>query len=555
MSFFRFWILPPLVGGIIGWFTNWLAIKMLFRPLKEWRIFGLPVPFTPGILPRGRARLASSIGEMVAAELFTADILRARMAAPEVFQALERGIGEGLSEAGSRDAGETLAAALDAAEEGPLAELSAETWRRLAASPAFAGALEASIATAMVSLEAVPLSVVLPPEGARDIAMRLFAPDNAERLRSALVRGIESIFDVKDSRTGIQGGAGSTPGLLTQRDDGGSMGASRLADLIPPEVLEPIVRALSEGLYRAAVPGVESLLGGPGMRRSMEEEARGIVHGAIERLGLVQRLFVGLAGYERKLSETMPETLEDLVASISRLLRDPAMPGRVSESAIDAFSSMAREPLSRAASGILSREAAFAAADALVDALRDHGPALAGRAAELATAGAGATIGGFMGGLGISSEALARDASRSLATFLSGQSIAGGESDGSGGNGAKEGGPSLNAASARFAEVLASGLRGTSLGELTGLDEARRKELSSWLARRAIDLVAAQTERILEGVDIRAMVVDRIDELEMIEVERLILGIVDRELLWITIIGGVLGAAIGLIQSLLALLH
>ena len=40
-------IIPVFVGAIIGYITNWLAIKMLFRPHGEKKIFGIKLPFTP----------------------------------------------------------------------------------------------------------------------------------------------------------------------------------------------------------------------------------------------------------------------------------------------------------------------------------------------------------------------------------------------------------------------------------------------------------------------------------------------------------------------------
>jgi len=72
-------VVPPIAGFFIGYLTNVLAIKMLFRPLKEIRIFGIRLPFTPGILPRQRKRLAVNIGEMVERELLTAEVLRKRL--------------------------------------------------------------------------------------------------------------------------------------------------------------------------------------------------------------------------------------------------------------------------------------------------------------------------------------------------------------------------------------------------------------------------------------------------------------------------------------------
>lgn len=64
------------VGGIIGYSTNWVAIKMLFRPLEEKRIFGVRVPFTPGVVPKQRKALGSSIGSTVNNYLFTNEALK-----------------------------------------------------------------------------------------------------------------------------------------------------------------------------------------------------------------------------------------------------------------------------------------------------------------------------------------------------------------------------------------------------------------------------------------------------------------------------------------------
>ncbi|MDR0401326.1 MAG: DUF445 family protein [Treponema sp.] len=81
---------PPLAGALIGFVTNVLAIRMLFRPLRPYHIFGLRIPFTPGILPRERARLADNIGAMVERELLTAEILRERLAGEELRERFSR---------------------------------------------------------------------------------------------------------------------------------------------------------------------------------------------------------------------------------------------------------------------------------------------------------------------------------------------------------------------------------------------------------------------------------------------------------------------------------
>ena len=89
-----FWIIPPFIGAVIGYVTNAIAIKMLFRPLKEIRISRFRLPFTPGILPRERRKLADSIGRMIEQELLTIDVLRERLAKPEVSEKIGTAVGD-----------------------------------------------------------------------------------------------------------------------------------------------------------------------------------------------------------------------------------------------------------------------------------------------------------------------------------------------------------------------------------------------------------------------------------------------------------------------------
>ena len=73
------WILPPIIGILIGYITNAIAIRMLFRPLREIRVFGVRLPLTPGVIPRQRDVLATSIGRMVSRELITVGALRTQL--------------------------------------------------------------------------------------------------------------------------------------------------------------------------------------------------------------------------------------------------------------------------------------------------------------------------------------------------------------------------------------------------------------------------------------------------------------------------------------------
>lgn len=74
----QIWLLsgPPIVGGIIGYFTNDIAIRMLFRPYRPIFIGKYQLPFTPGVIPRNQGKLAKRISDSIMGTLLTPDELQ-----------------------------------------------------------------------------------------------------------------------------------------------------------------------------------------------------------------------------------------------------------------------------------------------------------------------------------------------------------------------------------------------------------------------------------------------------------------------------------------------
>lgn len=68
------------VGAAIGWFTNFVAVKMLFKPLKPVKIFGITLQ---GLIPKRKYEIAKSIGEIVERELLSFNDLWDRLLTEE----------------------------------------------------------------------------------------------------------------------------------------------------------------------------------------------------------------------------------------------------------------------------------------------------------------------------------------------------------------------------------------------------------------------------------------------------------------------------------------
>ena len=77
-------LLHPLVGAVIGYITNWIAVKMLFKPSKAIYIGKFKLPFTPGIIPKNQERLAVGISTTIANSLLNEDILKENLLSEDI---------------------------------------------------------------------------------------------------------------------------------------------------------------------------------------------------------------------------------------------------------------------------------------------------------------------------------------------------------------------------------------------------------------------------------------------------------------------------------------
>lgn len=91
-------IAGPAIGAVIGYCTNYIAVKMLFRPLKPVKIGNKTLPFTPGIIPKGQGRLAKALGTAVGEHLLTKDDFEQMLLSEDVKQTVVRAVSKGIQD-------------------------------------------------------------------------------------------------------------------------------------------------------------------------------------------------------------------------------------------------------------------------------------------------------------------------------------------------------------------------------------------------------------------------------------------------------------------------
>ena len=78
-------ILIPLISAFIGWFTNWIAIKMLFHPKNPIKFLGFTIQ---GIFPKRQQQFAKKLGVLVATELLHFDEIAVQLKDPSKLKEL-----------------------------------------------------------------------------------------------------------------------------------------------------------------------------------------------------------------------------------------------------------------------------------------------------------------------------------------------------------------------------------------------------------------------------------------------------------------------------------
>jgi uncharacterized membrane protein YheB (UPF0754 family) len=78
-------LLIPVISAFIGWFTNWIAIKMLFHPKLPVKVLGITFH---GIFPKRQKQFAEKLGKLVSQELLSFSDIEKKISNPENIEKL-----------------------------------------------------------------------------------------------------------------------------------------------------------------------------------------------------------------------------------------------------------------------------------------------------------------------------------------------------------------------------------------------------------------------------------------------------------------------------------
>ncbi|PNU21814.1 DUF445 domain-containing protein [Geothermobacter hydrogeniphilus] len=518
------WLAPPLLGALIGYVTNYVAIRMLFRPLRPWRVFGLRVPLTPGIIPAKRAELAVRMGETVGSHLLTADDVGAVLGRDSFRRELRGAVAE------------KLGSFLDR-ELGPLESLVPEEFR---------GRFRELIDLLRWKL----LNLIFAYLKSEDCRRRLevYLRDRGEEL---LARDLQSCLSEDGYRTlceqlrqridqllrdpGIEQALGR---FVEERLDRLFSSEQSLAELLPEDLVELLLQQLEK-----EVPGLLEKFGGllydPDFRQRLVKKACEGIDTFLDSLQGLAGLLSGFINLD-KIYDRLPEFLDRTGDEIARWLKEEKTQQQVAQMLRERVAAMLQRPVASYLENLPYEKVAGVRRFAREQAIGMlHSPKTAAALGRLAENGLDRIKDRPFGELleqnlpaGLLDD-WRRDLPQRLLKWLRSPAVH----------------RAMDEILRRQSEEL---LLQRPLGRLSArVPGDVREELIDGLCRQLGELLQREVPPLVETLNISRMVEEKVNRLDILQVEGLLLSIMQEQFKYINLFGGLLGFLIGLANLLL----
>ncbi|MCX5871202.1 MAG: DUF445 family protein [Deltaproteobacteria bacterium] len=535
---------PPVVGAFIGYLTNMVAIKMLFRPLRAWRIFGIRLPFTPGVIPSKREELAINMGEMVGEHLLTSKEIGQALA-NEAFQTHLYGLIE------------SKGSALLLQDLGPLPSLipkgyqiyfdvavkavthqAQEGIHTFVASSAFAVIMETAIDRQLERLLATRLATIFPGrerEGGyafieKNIARMLASPAMEQWLETFVQQKVYGALRQEKSLADILPESlqvfivdiieKQTPAFL-----------SRFAVVInEPEIRDKIVKGVRAGVehFIASMGPMAGMVKTFLSMETVEKKAREyLIDKEGEIVGWLQN-----AEVQQRVSTILRERSQAFLGTpLAKMVNDgqgwPGVAGakdcaEATEGQGDKVERFCSQVSLQLAAFFREPETTTAVASMIRDNLETH--------TENGGLALGEALWDLMGDAGMQrGKTWVKDEILSILR-------------------SEETKKNLNF----MTQTLLQGLLGRPIGRLAALLPAGvRDGLYQSIQKMASDMLAAEVPGLVASLNLKQIVKEKVDSLDLMRLERLLLSIMEEQFKYINLFGAILGFLIGGLNVLL----
>ncbi len=323
-------ILTVVFGALAGGLTNTVAVWMLFHPYEPPRIFGRPLRFFQGAIPKNQARLAAAVGKTVGTNLLTEDDLTQTFAEGEFRGAFDDRLAHFLETVLEKERGsvrDMVPPQVMEELESILADavaLGMERSQEYLASEAFEEFLDERAKTILEAIADEPVAGILTP--AREAALTEAV---GEWLEGAVESNgfEETVEDYVERAT------------LTLLEPG-----KTFEEVLPLGLVGSVEKAIASYLPLALLR-LGRLLEDQEARSRFEKTLHELFHRFLRDLNFYQRVVAGLIVTEETVDRVLDTIEREGAERLSGMLREQAMQDAMARGVNDAIVDFLRRPV------------------------------------------------------------------------------------------------------------------------------------------------------------------------------------------------------------------
>jgi uncharacterized membrane-anchored protein YjiN (DUF445 family) len=274
-------------------------------------------------------------------------------------------------------------------------------------------------------------------------------------------------------------------------------------------------------------------------REEMNRRGKRLLRDILEKLNVLQRFLISAGQFDRTLEQKMPEIVEEAMATLHDYAYNPDTLESLKGVSKRTFTRWRKKPGFEIFS-VVEPGVAGALVDKLVSRIAEEGTQKRIAAsidrilAKLKQRALGEILSRY---LRIPEQEVIEFVSVRVLTYLS----------------KKETSQAIAAEVISFSRKFIEEHQHDSIAELLHIEDALQNRASAYLSAQLIRIIDARLPAFIESFDVRQLVIDKINDLDVAQVEKLLLMVIQKHLRWINVFGGILGAIIGFSQLVLRL--
>ena len=517
------YLIMPFVAGVIGYFTNWVAIWMLFRPHQEKRILGIKLPLTPGLIPARRVEMAEKLGKSISTYLINEASLRERLDGPEIRTQIHIALGNAMTELLAKDLGSINSLVPSHFQDEwnqfilvAKSKIEHEI-RNLLKSPTTEALLKEMLNEKMREWRSMPIEDLIPKQLQHELPDQIVSYVENLTHEDSFESKLEDFIDHAWERFRHSDNA-----LVEYVPDSVQHSIYEKISLVMPIMTDNLLKALDDHDLKRRIKIELYDLVQKILSENFDEKSRWDKF----RFGLMETFLISV----EEIQEKIDSTVENAGQNLAQFVQSPDIQEKINVAVADGIGAILQKRISefnlnsesaqqlkqRVITEILTLLRSNSTKQQLRDSIVEKLDSLTSQNVD---------------------EVLSPSLTTDLQSLVADHMLEAIQSDSTS--------ESISAAICEKAEAYLDQPIGK-LQDRVSTDLLEKGQV--WISDRAIEILKDQTPKILNAVDVESLVRDQVNKLPLPEVERLILGITNRQLKAITWFGALLGFTIGLLQ-------